>query len=96
MNELVDFGEVRRGSFGYVLVRPVTPQLARELGTPDTSGAVIWTIHESSSAARAGMQPGDVIVAIDDTRVEDPSRLRPLALRRADRQQPDGRRHQSR
>ena len=73
MNELVDFGEVRRGSFGYVLVRPVTPQLARELGTPDTSGAVIWTIHESSSAARAGMQPGDVIVAIDGTRVEDPS-----------------------
>ena len=73
MNELVDFGEVRRGSFGYVLVRPLTPQLARELGAPDTSGAVVWTIHQASSAARAGMQPGDVIVALDATPVDDPS-----------------------
>ena len=65
MNELVDFGEVRRGSFGYVLVRPVTPQLAQELGVPDTRGAVVWTIHQASSAARAGMRPGDVIVAVE-------------------------------
>jgi Do/DeqQ family serine protease len=73
MNELVDFGEVRRGSFGYVLVRPVTPQLAQELGVPDTRGAVVWTIHQASSAARAGMRPGDVIVAVGGTRVEDPA-----------------------
>jgi S1-C subfamily serine protease len=73
MNELVDFGEVRRGSFGYVLVRPVTPQLAQELGVPDTRGAVVWTIHQASSAARAGMRPGDVIVSVGGTRVEDPA-----------------------
>ncbi len=73
MQDLIEYGAVRRGSFGYVDVRPLTPQLAQELGAPDTRGVVVWRIHQASPAARAGMEPGDVIVAFNDNRVEDSS-----------------------
>ena len=71
MQELVEHGEVRRGSFGYVDVRPLTPRLARELEVPDARGVVIWRIHQASAAARAGIEPGDVIVAFDGVPIED-------------------------
>lgn len=73
MDDLIEYGGVRRGSFGYVDVRQMSPQLARELGAPDTRGAVVWRIHQASAAAQVGIEPGDVIVAFNDQRVEDPS-----------------------
>ena len=54
-------------------MRRLSPQLARELGAPDTRGVVIWRIHQASAAAMAGMEPGDVIVAFNDNPIEDPS-----------------------
>ena len=71
MDDLIEHGEVRRGSFGYVDVRTVTPQLARELGSPDARGAVVWRIHQASAAARAGLEPGDIIAAFGETAIED-------------------------
>ena len=73
MQDLIEYGGVRRGSFGYVEVRRLSPQLALELGAPDTRGVVIWRIHQASAAAMAGMEPGDVIVAFNDNPIEDPS-----------------------
>ena len=73
MADLVEYGGVRRGSFGYVVVRQLSPQLARELGAPNTSGTVVWRIHQASAAAQVGIEPGDVIVAFNDQLVEDPS-----------------------
>ena len=71
MDDLVEYGEVRRGSFGYVDVRAVTPQLARDLGAPDAEGVVVWRIHGASSAARRGLEPGDIIVAFNGEPIED-------------------------
>ena len=71
MRDLIDHGEVRRGSFGYVDVRRLTPQLARELGAEDAEGVVVWRIHQASEAARAGLQPGDIITALDGRPIED-------------------------
>lgn len=73
MQDLLEHGEVRRGSFGYVDVRNVTPQLARRLGLVDTRGVVVWRIHQASAAARAGLEPGDVIISFDGTTVEHAS-----------------------
>ncbi len=73
MQDLIEHGEVRRGSFGYVDVRQLTPQLTREFGLPDMRGVVIWRMHQASAAAQAGMEPGDVIVAFNTKPVEDPS-----------------------
>ena len=71
MEELSDYGEVRRGSLGWVDVRPLTPQLAREVDAPDTRGVVVWQIHGQSTAATAGVEPGDVIRSIDGQPVDD-------------------------
>ena len=71
MRDLADHGEVRRGSFGYVDVRRLTPQLARELGAEGAEGVVVWRIHQASDAARAGLQPGDIITALDGRPIED-------------------------
>ena len=71
MRDLIDHGEVRRGSFGYVDVRRLSPQLARELGAEGATGVVVWRIHQASEAASAGLQPGDIITAFDGTPIED-------------------------
>jgi Do/DeqQ family serine protease len=73
MNELITYGEVRRGSFGYVDVRTLNPQLAQELGAPTARGVVVWRIHQESAAARAGLEPGDIIVAFNGSPLEDGS-----------------------
>ena len=73
MEDLIEFGDVRRGSFGYIDVRQMSPRLARELGAPDTQGAVVWRIHQDSAAARVGIKPGDVIVSFNDQPIDDPA-----------------------
>ena len=73
MQDLVEYGEVRRGSFGYMVVRPLRPQLARDLGAPDTQGVVVWRIDQRSAAARAGIEPGDIIVMFNNEPVGDAS-----------------------
>ena len=71
MTELVEHGEVRRGSLGWIDVRAMTPQLAREVEAPNSRGVVVWQIHGQSAAARAGIEPGDVIYSIDGRPVDD-------------------------
>ena len=71
MDELVTHGEVRRGSLGLVDVRALTPSLAQEVDAPNTLGVVVWQIHQNSSAARAGVEPGDVIRSINEQPVDD-------------------------
>ena len=73
MDDLIKFGEVRRGSIGYVDVRALTPALASQLEAPNTNGVVVWRIHQASSAAQAGIEPGDIIISFDGQPIEDPS-----------------------
>jgi serine protease Do len=56
-------------AFGMQL-REITPAIARDLGLPANKvGAVISSVDPAGSAIRAGLQPGDVLVAIDGTTV---------------------------
>jgi serine protease Do len=49
-----------------VALQTVTEDLARSLGLPpSTKGAVVAEVKPDSPAARAGLQPGDVIVEVD-------------------------------
>jgi serine protease Do len=53
------------GSSGMAL-QTVTPALARSLGLPaQTHGAAVTDVTKGSPAARAGVQPGDVVVEVD-------------------------------
>jgi S1-C subfamily serine protease len=79
MEDLIEFGEVRRGTLGYFEVIPITNELAREIGLRQgQSGVVVARIDGRSGAYRAGLRPADAIVRFDGTLVEDASQLQRL------------------
>ena len=62
--QLVATGRVQRGRLG-VLIQPVDAGLAKALGLPQASGALVSDVEPGSPAARAGLEPGDVIVGVE-------------------------------
>lgn len=70
-----DFGRVIRPWFG-VSMLPLTPSMAAELNLPDARGAFVQAIAKDSPAARAGLEPGDVIVTYNGRPVADWNDLR--------------------
>jgi S1-C subfamily serine protease len=75
MTDLQRYGEVRRGSIGYVEIRPLTPQLAQELRVDGTNGLVVTRMGRAASAFRAGIRPGDVIRTVNGVTITDTSHL---------------------
>ncbi|HBO89314.1 MAG TPA: hypothetical protein DD460_01100, partial [Acidobacteria bacterium] len=75
MKDFIEFGEVRRGSIGYIEIAPLTNRLAAQLGVPDGRGALIQRMRRDSAAYDAGLRPGDVVTIFEDTSVEDASHL---------------------
>ena len=75
MKQLIGSGKVRRGQLG-VSVQDLTPELARSFGLKRTAGAVIAQIAPGSPAAAAGLQVGDVVVAVNGKSVSNASSLR--------------------
>ncbi|MGH9384321.1 MAG: trypsin-like peptidase domain-containing protein [Vicinamibacterales bacterium] len=75
IDDLTKYGQVRRGSVGYVEVAPLTSRLADELRAPKADGVFVNQLARSSSAYRAGLEPGDVILSINDQPVADPSQF---------------------
>ncbi|MBN9161372.1 MAG: trypsin-like peptidase domain-containing protein [Myxococcales bacterium] len=64
--QLVATGRVQRGRLG-VLIQPVDAAMAKALGLPQTSGALVSDVDPGGPAVRAGIEPGDVIVAVEGT-----------------------------
>lgn len=54
-----------------MIVEELTPQLARKLGLNETSGLVVVQVQRDSSAAAAGLRPGDFILEVDQVEVTD-------------------------
>jgi len=75
VDDLLKYGEVRRGSIGYIAVEKLTPDLAREVGAPNSSGALVARMSRDSEAFDAGIRPGDVVVAFNGQPVSDPSQF---------------------
>jgi len=48
----------------------LTDQLAEFFGVKDTKGALVASVDENSVAAKAGIKAGDVIIAVDDEKVD--------------------------
>ncbi|MCX8098240.1 MAG: Do family serine endopeptidase [Casimicrobiaceae bacterium] len=63
MEQLVRYGEVRRGGTGIAAVAEVTQEIAREQHLPAIEGAVIASVVSGSPAERAGLRRGDVVIA---------------------------------
>jgi serine protease Do len=67
--QLLATGRVQRGRLG-VLIQPVDATLARALGLPKPSGALVGDVEPGSPAARVGLAPGDVIVGVDGAPID--------------------------
>ena len=78
MNELIQYGEVRRGSIGYVELEPVTTRLAEQMGARGVHGALVSALRRNSAAYRSGIEPGDIIVSFNGERIDDPAQLQRL------------------
>lgn len=63
MGQLVEFGEVRRGTFG-AYVQDLTPDLASAFGSEGIHGALVAEVLDGMPAQRAGIEPGDVITSV--------------------------------
>jgi serine protease Do len=68
--QLKDKGRVTRGWMG-VQVQPVTKDIADSMGLKQTEGALVAEPQPGSPAEKAGIKPGDVIMAVNGTPVKD-------------------------
>ncbi|HEX3762975.1 MAG TPA: DegQ family serine endoprotease [Kofleriaceae bacterium] len=70
-------GKVTRGWLG-IAIQDVTSDLARDLDLKPHHGVLVSDVTRDSPATRAGLQRGDVVTAIDSTRIDDAGQLRTL------------------
>ena len=75
-NQLVASGHVTRGYVG-VGTQAVTGAMAKALHLPESSGALLASVESNSPAAKAGLEPGDVIQTVNGQKIGSP---RDLAL----------------
>jgi serine protease Do len=74
--QLVARGRVVRGWVGITRITDVTEENAPQLGLKETLGVLVLEIVRRGPAARAGLEPGDVIVALDGQPIDDAAHLR--------------------
>ena len=74
VDDLIDFGSVKRAKLG-VSMSAITSEMAKEFGLKSFEGAYVHEVVPGSTAERAGIKQGDVIVAIDDTPIKTPAAL---------------------
>jgi serine protease Do/serine protease DegQ len=75
MDQIVRFGEVRRGRLG-VQTQDVTPELARSLNLTASDGAIVTGVDPGSPAERAGLRRGDVVSAVNGRPIRGSADLR--------------------
>src|SRR5689334_5816052 len=87
LNDLVEFGRVRRPSLGIAGLLPIGPELADQMGLAADAGVLIQQVVPGGAADRAGLRGGreraylgnipiyvggDLIVEIDDQDIQTP------------------------
>ena len=72
--QIVTNGKVQRGKLG-VTIQDVNQALADSFGLPKPTGALVSSIEKGSPAAKAGLEPGDVILGIDGKTIETTGQL---------------------
>jgi serine protease Do/serine protease DegQ len=75
MDQLIKYGQVKRGVLG-VNIYNVTPDIAKEFGLSQTSGALVAGVVQGSAAERAGVKTRDLITSINGVTMKDATELR--------------------
>lgn len=74
VDTLIRDGKVRHGRIG-IGISDVTPENAKFFGDSTAMGGVVTQVEPDSPGAKAGLQTGDVITAIDGQKVNDAGEL---------------------
>jgi Do/DeqQ family serine protease len=75
MDQLIKYGQVKRGILG-VNIYNVTPEIAKEFGLTESTGALVAGVAQGSSAERAGIKTGDIITSINGVTMKGAGELR--------------------
>jgi serine protease DegQ len=79
MDQLIANGAVTRGWVG-VELQDITPELAGSFKLGSTAGVLIAGVQRGSPADRAGIKPGDIVLAVNGKQVNDPDSMRGLIV----------------
>ena len=74
MEQIIQTGSVTRGWIG-VEAREITPEMGESFRLGATTGVLIEGVLRGGPAERAGLKPGDVLVAIEGKPVKDPNAM---------------------
>jgi serine protease DegQ len=74
MQEIITHGAVTRGWVG-IEVQEISPEIAESFALKSTTGALIAGVLRNGPADRAGVRPGDVLIAVNGKPVIDSSSL---------------------
>jgi len=78
MDDIIATGRVQRAALG-VAIQAITPEDAQAVGLSEIKGVVVENFSgEDSPAKAAGIQPGDVIVALNDTAIDHVAQLQTM------------------
>ena len=69
VDQLRAHGRVTRGRLG-VRIQEVTQEIAKSFGLPSAKGVIVASVDRGGPADKAGMRPGDVIIAFDGKPLE--------------------------
>ncbi|MET0718887.1 MAG: Do family serine endopeptidase, partial [Pseudoxanthomonas sp.] len=76
--QLKKTGKVSRSMLGVSMQAEITDAEAKGLNLPDTRGALVAGVQDGSGAAKAGIEPGDVITAFNGQKINSREELPPL------------------
>jgi serine protease Do len=72
--QLIAGGKITRGYLG-ATIQPVTPEIADSVGMPGKKGALVAELVPGGPAEKAGVLPGDVVLAVNGRPVKNASEL---------------------
>jgi serine protease Do len=75
MEQILKTGKVTRGFLG-VNIQEVTPDIAKAFSVPSAEGALVGDVTPDSPGAKAGLQKGDIITALNGQKISDYHDLR--------------------
>lgn len=74
-DQLIETGKVQRGYVG-VGMQKIDPDMVDFFKLENNKGVIVTSITEDSPADKAGLEKDDVVIRVDDKKVEDPQDLK--------------------
>jgi len=75
INQISQYGEIKRGQLG-IQMQDLTPALSSAFNIKEQKGAVIAGLIPGSPVEKAGLQRGDVVIAVNGQNIDSATKLR--------------------